>query len=156
MLAEVISCPLCLNANASDGEFTIAVFTACLCEDHICGISEDCFPLSEHRYKPPHSEGHNVGICLLSQSQKHINARVKGQERELRNARAETVLQMEFCPNIWTEGEKRFSRFHHHTYSVALSASVPPVALMEYNWAFTFWRMQAPVLLHNVSILLIL
>lgn len=43
MLAEVISCPLCLNANASDGEFTIAVVTACLCEDPICGISEDCF-----------------------------------------------------------------------------------------------------------------
>lgn len=42
MIAEVISCPLCLNANASDGEFTVAVVTACLCEDHICGISEDC------------------------------------------------------------------------------------------------------------------
>lgn len=42
MLAEVISCPPCLNANASNGEFTVAVVTACLCEDHICGISEDC------------------------------------------------------------------------------------------------------------------
>lgn len=75
MLAEVISCRLCSNANASDGEFTVAIFYMNI----VLVVFRGLFTLSEHHHKSAHSKGHNVGNRLLSRTQRCVNRTIKGQ-----------------------------------------------------------------------------